>query len=484
MLTMIAMTVLIGLGSGIAIASYIGTRLLAGPISGLTGTMQSLAEGDLDVDVPYLEKRDEIGAMARTLQVFKDNARTVAALNDEEKSRALATAARAAMMEQFQSEFGEAVTAAIGGDFGTRINQDLADPDIARIAANFNALIESVDTGLGEAAAVLGALAETDLTRRMEGDHRGAFDRLKTDMNRVADTLTDVVTKLRGTSRAVKTATSEILSGANDLSERTTRQAATIEETSAAMEQLATTVMDNAERAQQASRTALVVTNAAQEGGRVMEDANSAMGRITASSSKVSDIIKLIDDIAFQTNLLALNASVEAARAGDAGKGFAVVAVEVRRLAQSAASASSEVKALIDQSASEVSTGTKLVALAAEKLTAMLDAANASTKVMEAIAHDSREQASAIEEVNIAVRQMDEMTQHNAALVEETNAAIEQTEAEANRLDTIVEIFRIGRDEKEQADVPVKAANAGPSIAHRPYLSTGSAAIAPEWSQY
>src|SRR5690606_28527202 len=119
-----------------------------------------------------------------------------------------------------------------------------------------------------------------------------------------------------------------------------------------------------------------------------------------------------------------------------------------------------------------------------EKLTAMLDAANASTEVMEAIAHDSREQASAIEEVNIAVRQMDEMTQHNAALVEETNAAIEQTEAEANRLDTIVEIFRIGRDQKEQADVPLKAANAGPSIGHRPYLSTGSAAIAPEWSQF
>ncbi|MEO9300021.1 methyl-accepting chemotaxis protein, partial [Devosia alba] len=143
-------------------------------------------------------------------------------------------------------------------------------------------------------------------------------------------------------------------SGANDLSERTTRQAATIEETSASMEQLATTVLANAERAHDASSAASNVTRTAEEGGQVMGQATEAMTRITESSGKISNIIGLIDDIAFQTNLLALNASVEAARAGDAGKGFAVVAVEVRRLAQSAASASADVKVLIEQSASEV----------------------------------------------------------------------------------------------------------------------------------
>ena len=189
-----------------------------------------------------------------------------------------------------------------------------------------------------------------------------------------------------------------------------------------------------------------------------MGRATHAMERITQSSSKISNIIGLIDDIAFQTNLLALNASVEAARAGDAGKGFAVVAVEVRRLAQSAAGASAEIKALIEISATEVAGGSKLVAEAADKLSAMQGAVRENNALLLDIASASKEQASAIEEVAIAVRLMDEMTQHNAALVEETNAAIEQTEAQASELDRIVDVFRledaqvIGRNDTRRAD--------------------------------
>ncbi|MGN6489535.1 MAG: methyl-accepting chemotaxis protein, partial [Devosia sp.] len=181
----------------------------------------------------------------------------------------------------------------------------------------------------------------------------------------------------------------------------------------------------------------------AEEGGKVMGEATTAMERITQSSAKISNIIGLIDDIAFQTNLLALNASVEAARAGEAGKGFAVVAVEVRRLAQSAAEASAEVKVLIEQSGAEVKTGSKLVADAASRLQSMLEAARSSNELMDGIARESREQASSIEEVNTAIRQLDEMTQHNAALVEQTNAAIEQTEAQATDLDRIVDVFTL-----------------------------------------
>ena len=218
-----------------------------------------------------------------------------------------------------------------------------------------------------------------------------------------------------------------------------------------------------------------------------------AMERITQSSGKISNIIGLIDDIAFQTNLLALNASVEAARAGDAGKGFAVVAVEVRRLAQSAASASSEVKVLIDQSSGEVKTGSKLVADAASRLEAMLEAARSSNALMDGIARESRSQASAIEEVNTAVRQLDEMTQHNAALVEETNAAIEQTESQANDLDRVVDIFTVSGTvtAAQRPSAPAVAPAKGikglqekVKKAASSYLSRGNAAIDKDWAEF
>jgi methyl-accepting chemotaxis protein len=186
-----------------------------------------------------------------------------------------------------------------------------------------------------------------------------------------------------------------------------------------------------------------------------MNQATKAMDRITASSAKISNIIGLIDDIAFQTNLLALNASVEAARAGEAGKGFAVVAVEVRRLAQSAASASSDVKALIEQSANEVRGGSRLVSDAASKISSMLGAIRDNTAALEAISRDSRKQALSIEEVSTAVQVLDEMTQHNAALVEETNAAIEQTEAQASELDRIVDIFTLAEAPARTPSRPV-----------------------------
>jgi methyl-accepting chemotaxis protein len=254
-------------------------------------------------------------------------------------------------------------------------------------------------------------------------------------------------------------------------------------------------VLQNAERAKEASVVAGTVTRTAEEGGQVMGQANEAMERITTSSGKISNIIGMIDDIAFQTNLLALNASVEAARAGEAGKGFAVVAIEVRRLAQSAAEASSEVKVLIEQSANEVKSGSRLVADAASKLEAMLVSARSSNELMDSIARESREQASAIEEVTVAVRQMDEMTQHNAALVEETNAAIEQTEAQASELDRVVDVFTLADAPRAAAPVLVQAAPvAKPSgiralqarvkSAASSYLSHGNAAVKDDWSEF
>ena len=327
----------------------------------------------------------------------------------------------------------------------------------------------------------LARMANGDLGGRIDEQFTGQYEELRVAFNGSLEQMTAIVGRLRSTSRALKTATGEILSGANDLSERTTKQAATIEETSATMEQLAATVVENAKRAEAASAKARAVSQTATEGGEVMHRANQAMEKITASSSKISNIIGMIDDIAFQTNLLALNASVEAARAGDAGKGFAVVAVEVRRLAQSAAGASAEVKALLEQSAAEVDGGSRLVSDAASKLVAMLDSVRENSTLIEGIASASREQAGAIEEVSTAVRQLDEMTQHNAALVEQTNAAIEQTEAQASELDRIVDVFHA---EERESQPPVRALQERVKVAAKSYLGKDKVAVGQDWAEF
>jgi methyl-accepting chemotaxis protein len=473
------------------LTAFLISRTITRPINRLTGTMGEIAAGNYAADVEGAARGDEIGAMARAVEVFRENGLKVAQMTEAEAARIIADQkARAQMMAELQDAFGHVVDAAIKGDFTKRIDAEFADPEINALARGVNDLIGMMDGSIADTGRVLAALARLDLTLRMEGNYEGALKRLKDDTNAVAEELTSAVTNLKETSRSLRTATGEILSGANDLSERTTKQAATIEETSATMEQLAATVLENAKRAESASNNAAQVSQTAEDGGLVMKHATEAMERITTSSGKISNIIGLIDDIAFQTNLLALNASVEAARAGEAGKGFAVVAVEVRRLAQSAAEASSDVKVLIEQSSTEVEGGSKLVAEAARKLETMLEGARMNYDLLQGIARESREQANSIEEVNAAVRQMDEMTQHNAALVEQTNAAIEQTEAQAADLDRVVDSFTIqpGGQRTQAASRPVAPPAGARALqdkvkqAAKSYLTQGNTAVKEDWS--
>ncbi|WP_424981980.1 methyl-accepting chemotaxis protein [Maritalea sp. S77] len=345
--------------------------------------------------------------------------------------------------EMVNAEMQDVLSAAVNGDFDKRVDLEVQDDNLNALIQSTNQLMIELGDRLEEADDALFSMANADLTHRVEGQRSGAFARLQGNINGVADQLSDLVGKIQGTSRALKSATGEILSGANDLADRSNRQAAAIQETTATVKSMSQAVAENTSQAREAMQQADDVRRTAEEGGEVMGNASQAMERITDSSSKISNIIGLIDDIAFQTNLLALNASVEAARAGEAGKGFAVVAVEVRRLAQSAAEASNEVKALIEQSAHEVTDGTKLVNRAAESLNAMLDAARKNNELMASVAQKSEEQSSSIDEISTAIMQIDEMTQHNSSLVEQTNAAIEQTENRSQELDMMVDVFKL-----------------------------------------
>ncbi len=300
------------------------------------------------------------------------------------------------------------------------------------------------ERGIKECIAVMAALADGDVTKKMVQDYAGTFKEIKAAINATVDRLFTMAGSLNEVAHSIGTATAEIAAGNADLSERSEQQASALEETAASMEELAATVRQNATNAQQANQLATSAREIAAGGGEVVANAIGAMGRIEASSQKIGDIVGMIDEIAFQTNLLALNAAVEAARAGDAGKGFAVVAQEVRNLAQRSAQASKEIKGLINASTGEVQQGAELVKGAGKTLDEILTSVRRVADIVAEIAAASAEQASGIDQVNSAVTQMDEMTQQNAALVEESTAAAQALEQQSRELNRLMAFFHTG----------------------------------------
>ncbi|OJF95860.1 HAMP domain-containing methyl-accepting chemotaxis protein [Pararhizobium antarcticum] len=428
---------------GAVVSLLVARRGISTPVRELTAAMSSLADGNLDSTGTDVDRKDEIGEMARAVEIFRRNALVIRDMKAQE-------VALQALSSDLQSSISAVVAAAVAGDFTGRIGKDYQNDDLNRFAGSVNELVGSIDLAVAEVRRVIAALADADLCESMNGQFQGAFAELQSNVNATMVTLRSTMQNVRGAAGTIKDSSAELSSAANDLSKRTEQQAAALEETAAALDEITATVRQSSARANEARDMVRDTKNSAGKSGEIVRSAVSAMGRIEDSSSKISQIIGVIDEIAFQTNLLALNAGVEAARAGDAGRGFAVVAQEVRELAQRSAGAAKEIKTLISASASEVGGGVALVRATGDALVEIEQLVLKVNDHVESIATASREQATALAEINTSVNQMDQMTQKNAAMVEETTAASETLADESRQLQTLLARFKLEQSPSSQ----------------------------------
>ena len=342
-----------------------------------------------------------------------------------------------------ESEVSKIVEAAGAGNFSERVSLDGKDGFFLKLAEGLNSLVDTAERGLSDVVRVLGAISKGDLTERIDANYLGTFGELKNYCNETTASLTNMLSDIRIAADTIFTASSEIAQGNADLSSRTEQQAANLEETASSMEELTSTVKLNADNAKQANVLAEQASSVAVDGGALIQQVVTTMNAINDSARKISDIIGVIDGIAFQTNILALNAAVEAARAGDQGRGFAVVASEVRTLAQRSANAAKDIKALISDSVQKIDSGNQLVGKSGDTMKEIVNAIKRVNDIMAEIAAASAEQSTGIDEVSTAVSQMDEMTQQNAALVEQAAAAAESLQSQADQLTRNVAQFRL-----------------------------------------
>jgi methyl-accepting chemotaxis protein len=435
LVTTLAVT-LVGVILGIAVAFYIATYQISRPIRNVTRTMKCLAAGELDTVVPYVGRSDEIGEMAAAVEVFKRNGSDVERMSAQELASRLRT-------EKLQAEMSKVVSAAVGGDFSLRVTPEHGDARLNSFALEVNALLSSVETGVDEVGRVIDLLAQGNLTSQMSGEFKGVFARLQKNVNETIDRLQETISDINAASDTLTGSGTELRIASDKLSKRTEQQAAALEESSAALDEITTVVRASSANASQASRMVSETRSTAVESGVVVGQAIAAMADIRHASNDITQILSVIDEIAFQTNLLALNAGVEAARAGEAGKGFAVVAQEVRELAQRSAVAAKDIKLLINKSAESVQAGVDLVERTGASLQAMEVQIVQIDTLVNAIATAAREQSTGLNEVNVAVNQMDNVTQQNAAMVEETSATTYRLSIEAEALGRLVAKFQL-----------------------------------------
>ncbi|TCA67016.1 methyl-accepting chemotaxis protein [Rhizobium leguminosarum bv. viciae] len=397
--------------AGLLVAGAIAFVLtgIANPITEITTSMRRLAEGDTNSSIPFAGRADEIGSMAGAVEIFRQAAIANKRMEMEAaESRKQAEVDRIAAQQQAESDAAERLRVATSG-----------------------------------LAAGLKRLAAGDLAFQLDQAFAPDFEALRHDFNQSVAQLGGTLMSISSSITTIDDGTREISSGAGDLSKRTEQQAASLEETAAALEEITANVANSSKRTEETRAVANEANRSATMSADVVSHAEEAMGRIETSSQQISNIIGVIDEIAFQTNLLALNAGVEAARAGEAGKGFAVVAQEVRELAQRSASAAKEIKGLIQNSSKEVESGVKLVRDTGQALKTIGSLIAQINHHMDAIATSAKEQSVGLSEVNVAVNQMDQTTQQNAAMVEQSTAASASLAQEAQKLRELVRKFKL-----------------------------------------
>ncbi|OJF89773.1 methyl-accepting chemotaxis protein [Pararhizobium antarcticum] len=430
---------------------------IARPINAITASMSRLVKGDVELQIPFNGRADEVGAMAGAVEVFRQTA-----LAKIESDRLIESTRSQSEKDRMRTEEADRLRA-----------QEMAQ----------------ATAGLGKG---LKHLSKGDLTFHLAEPFAADFETLRSDFNATVGQLSETLRAVTDATGAIDNGSREISSSADDLSKRTEQQAASLEETAAALDQITVNVANSSKRADEARKIAVLANESAAQSGMVVANAVDAMQKIEQSSNEISNIIGVIDEIAFQTNLLALNAGVEAARAGDAGKGFAVVAQEVRELAQRSAKAAKEIKDLIRNSSVQVQSGVKLVSETGEALKTIEGYIVTVNQHMDSIATSAKEQSVGLGEVNTAVNQMDQVTQQNAAMVEETSAAGATLASESGRLRELISQFQLGGALRQTASA-MKVADAG----HRPVASpakrlagkvasafSGNAAVKESWEEF
>ncbi|WP_241483498.1 methyl-accepting chemotaxis protein [Leisingera sp. ANG-DT] len=386
------------------VAAYFITRSVTGPLNGLKNRMQTMADGDTSSEIPSANARSELGEIAQSVDVF-----------------------RQALIRQ----------------------QELEDAE--------HALNEKRSKVVAALSSKLSALSQGDLTAQITETFPQDYEQLRQDFNTTARNLSSTVEQVIAAAASIRNGATEISQASDDLSHRTESQAATLEQTAAALDELTASVKSAADGARSVEATMDEAKEEARTSGEVVQSAVSAMTEIEESSNKISQIISVIDDIAFQTNLLALNAGVEAARAGEAGRGFAVVASEVRALAQRSSDAAMEIKTLISDSSGQVARGVDLVGKAGDALQSIVSQVTHISQLVSGIAEGAAEQSTGLNEINTGVTQLDQVTQQNAAMVEEATAAGHMLKTDAGKLADLVAHFKIAGG--SQLAAPAKASS-------------------------